>query len=100
MRLLFDHHSKAGKDLQRKIEKIKQEGRDPSKPQQLSPPRPLPSFNQATFGGIPRPVPSPPPQHNIAGSSRKLGMTDSQGTVDESFMVLAGQRVSLCSVFF
>ena len=35
--------------------------------------------------GLPRPIPSPPPNRP---------MSDSQNTVDESFMLLAGQRVS------
>ncbi|KAI5899940.1 uncharacterized protein SCHCODRAFT_02483043 [Schizophyllum commune H4-8] len=78
LNLLYNEQRKTEKDLQRKIDKLKQDGKDPTLPQKPEP-RPPPS----SYMG-PRSNPSPP------SSSRP--MSDSQNTVDESFMVLAGQR--------
>ncbi|KAG6813608.1 hypothetical protein H0H92_009225 [Tricholoma furcatifolium] len=85
LRLLYNDHTKAARELERKIEKLREEGKDPALPQKLEvsqlqasrTPRP-PSF--------PRSTPSTPPLRP---------MTDSQNAVDESFMLLAGQRVSI-----
>lgn len=77
LNLLHNEQRKSEKDLQRKIEKLKQDGKDPTLPQKPEP-RPPPS----SYAG-PRSAPSPPPSRP---------MSDSQNTVDESFMVLAGQR--------
>jgi hypothetical protein len=90
MARLSNEHSKAGRELQRKIVKLQEENKDPTLPQVISP---APSSTTYTpLESTLRPLPSPPPRR----------MTDSQGTVDESFMVL-GQRVSLslvpCLVF-
>jgi hypothetical protein len=82
MKMLYDEHSKAGKELQRKIVQLREENKDPSLPQMTVVPT-SPSTN-ATLGSTLRPPSSPPPRR----------MTDSQQTVDESFMVL-GQRVSV-----
>ncbi|KAF8232363.1 hypothetical protein L208DRAFT_1397567 [Tricholoma matsutake] len=84
LRLLYNEHCKAEKELQRKIAKLKEEGKDPSLPQKLERPQSAATRPSAqAYPAIPRSVPSPP-------SSRQ--MTDSQNTVDESFMLLAGQR--------
>jgi hypothetical protein len=86
--MLYNEHCKAGKELQRKIAKLREEGKDPTLPQKPDHP-PQSIATQSTspaHPGIPRHVPSPPPHRR---------MTDSQNTVDESFMLLGGQRVSL-----
>ena len=80
--MLYNDHRKAGKELQRKIAKLKEENKDPSLPQKPSKIA-VPS-NSAT--SVPQPVSSPPPQ------APRIGLSDSQQTVDESFMLL-GQRV-------
>ncbi|KAJ7489923.1 hypothetical protein B0H11DRAFT_2010985 [Mycena galericulata] len=84
LKMLYNEHHKAGKELQRRIEQLKAEGKDPSLPQKPDPPqssavRP----NSHPYPAFPRSAPSPPPHRP---------MTDSQGTVDESFMLLGGQR--------
>ncbi|KDQ59448.1 hypothetical protein JAAARDRAFT_33011 [Jaapia argillacea MUCL 33604] len=77
LRMLYNDHCKAGKETQRKIAKLREEGKDPALPQKSSPPRnPVLS--------IPRSTASPPP--NAQGR-----LSDSQNTGDESFMLL-GQR--------
>lgn len=82
---------KLGKDLQRRIAKLREENKDPALPQK---PTRTASFN-ANAGPSsspsaavppPQPVPSPPP------NSQGNRLSDSQQTVDESFMLL-GQRV-------
>ncbi|KAL1665261.1 hypothetical protein GGF50DRAFT_53073 [Schizophyllum commune] len=78
LNLLYNEQRKTEKDLQRRIDKLKQDGKDPTLPQKPEP-RPPPS----SYMG-PRSNPSPP--------SSTRPMSDSQNTVDESFMVLAGQR--------
>ncbi|KAI0670596.1 hypothetical protein C8Q78DRAFT_975681, partial [Trametes maxima] len=87
LRMLHNEHSKHGKDLQRKIAKLREENKDPALPQK-------PARSSSTAAGEststnvavvpPQPVPSPSPQpHNK--------LSESQQTVDESFMLL-GQR--------
>ena len=86
--MLYNEHCKAGKELQRKIDKLKDEGKDPSLPQlpDLSQKALPPKLNSTTYHGAPR----------INTSSPQLRfMTDSQNTGDESFMLLGGQRVCL-----
>ena len=89
--MLYNEHSKAGKELQRKIAKLREENKDPSLPQRL-PSRNLastsvnvtvPAINNSV--ATPQGAPSPPPH---TGSK----LSDSQQMVDESFMLL-GQRV-------
>jgi hypothetical protein len=83
--MLYNEHHKAGKELQRKIEQLKAEGKDPSLPHKPDPPQLSPMrSNSHPYPTFPRSAPSPPPHRP---------MTDSQGTVDESFMLLGGQRV-------
>ncbi|KAG6829989.1 hypothetical protein H0H87_009596, partial [Tephrocybe sp. NHM501043] len=82
LRLLFNDHTKAAKELERKIEKLKEEGKDPALPQKLEVAK-IQTPRSSRHPGIPRSAPSTPPLRP---------MTDSQNTVDESFMLLAGQR--------
>lgn len=91
--MLHNEHMKLGKDLQRRIAKLREENKDPALPQK--PIRPSSkSVNTSSPSGSgavlppPQPVPSPPPQ------SRSAGLSESQQTVDESFMLL-GQRVCM-----
>lgn len=82
--MLCNDHSKAGKELQRRIAKLREENKDPTLPQK-------PPSGGVSSSGSARPAtlptaPSPPPHaHNR--------LSDSQQTVDESFMLL-GHRVS------
>ncbi|GLB35334.1 hypothetical protein LshimejAT787_0208990 [Lyophyllum shimeji] len=82
LRMLYNEHCKAAKELGRRIEKLREEGKDPSLPQKLEIPQFSTPRSQA-HPGIARSTPSTPPPRP---------MTDSQNTVDESFMLLAGQR--------
>ncbi|KAJ7172697.1 hypothetical protein C8R46DRAFT_1086944 [Mycena filopes] len=83
LKMLYNEHHKAGKELQRKIEQLKAEGKDPSLPHRPDPPQLSTRSNSHPYPSFPRSAPSPPPNRP---------MTDSQGTVDESFMLLGGQR--------
>ncbi|KAF8638503.1 hypothetical protein AX16_010486 [Volvariella volvacea WC 439] len=87
---LHNEHSKAAKELQRRIEALRQEGKDPNLPQK--PPPAPPRINSPSNFGIPRAAPSPPP-NQPAGLTpqRSVNMAESH-SVDESFMLLAGQR--------
>ena len=84
--MLHNEHMKMGKDLQRKIAKLREENKDPALPQK---PHRASTTGPSTSNPVspPQPVPSPPPQPQ----SR---MSESQQTVEESFMLL-GQRVRL-----
>ncbi|KAG5639610.1 hypothetical protein H0H81_010812 [Sphagnurus paluster] len=82
LRMLYNEHCKATKELERKIEKLREEGKDPSLPQKMELPQPSAPRPQA-HPGISRSTPSTPPHRP---------MMDSHNTVDESFMLLAGQR--------
>ncbi|KAH9854038.1 hypothetical protein C2E23DRAFT_819290 [Lenzites betulinus] len=90
LRMLHNEHMKLGKDLQRRIAKLREENKDPALPQKPTRPSSK-SVNTSSPSGSgavlppPQPVPSPPPQ------SRSAGLSESQQTVDESFMLL-GQR--------
>ena len=87
LRMLYNEHRKAGKELQRKISKLREENKDPSLPQKPS----KSSTPKNVTTPLPQPLPSPSlqvPQNNLA---------DSQQAVDESFMLL-GQRVCLSRV--
>src|SRR5882762_9898312 len=86
MRMLYNDQLKLGKELQRRIEKLRAENKDPTLPQKPTSPHfpmtPTPSSDMGIYS--PRLQPSPPPY--VRGR-----MTDSQATVDESFMVLGGR---------
>lgn len=85
--MLYNDHCKAGKELQRKIAKLREENKDPALPQKADPPTMSNALNSnaVNYAGVPRTAVSPPPYVRR--------MTDSQNNVDESFMLL-GQRVS------
>ncbi|KAK2460550.1 hypothetical protein APHAL10511_007020 [Amanita phalloides] len=80
LRMLYNDHCKAERELQRKIEKLRQDGKDPNLPyKQEQPILPLVRGVQSTGIQIPHDTASPPPRPMI-------------DTVDESFMLLGGQR--------
>ncbi|KAI0747916.1 hypothetical protein C8Q80DRAFT_1169069 [Daedaleopsis nitida] len=83
LRMLHNEHMKMGKDLQRRIAKLREEDKDPALPQK--PPR-TSSAGPSTSAVIPSPQPAPSPAEQPQNR-----MSDSQHTVDESFMLL-GQR--------
>ncbi|KAG5354168.1 hypothetical protein C0989_003681 [Termitomyces sp. Mn162] len=82
LRLLHNDHTKAAKELERKIEKLKEEGKDPALPQKLEVAQ-AQTPRSSRPPNLTRSNPSTPPLRP---------MSDSQNTVDESFMLLAGQR--------
>lgn len=82
LRMLYNEHSKAGKELQRKIAKLREDGKDPSLPQKSL--RPATSTPGPSSVVPPQPTSSPPP-------TARNSLSDSQQTVEESFMLL-GQR--------
>ncbi|KAM6501927.1 hypothetical protein JOM56_001904 [Amanita muscaria] len=82
LRMLYNRHSKTGKDIQRKIDKLKQEGKDPNLPHK--PERPA----SPPVRGI-QPVGHQNTQNSATSSPPSRPMID---TVDESFMLLGGQR--------
>src|SRR5882762_10852381 len=88
MRMLSNDQCRLANELERRIAKLRAENKDPTLPQKPveSPRVPVasPSFDMGTYS--PRVIPSPPPY--IRGR-----MTDSQATVDESFMVLGGRVI-------
>ncbi|KAF7304711.1 hypothetical protein MKEN_01185200 [Mycena kentingensis (nom. inval.)] len=81
LRMLENEHRKAAKDLTRRIELLKAQGKDPNAPKRPDVAQSSRSSHPST--SVPRSAPSPPPNRP---------MSDSQGTVDESFMLLGGQR--------
>ncbi|KAF9483810.1 hypothetical protein BDN70DRAFT_918193 [Pholiota conissans] len=85
LRMLYNEHCKAAKELQRKIDQLKLEGKDPNLPQKPELPKAVPPrYNSNPYIGSSRVnTASPPPIRP---------MTDSQNTGDESFMLLGGQR--------
>ncbi|KAI0083994.1 hypothetical protein BDY19DRAFT_987710 [Irpex rosettiformis] len=84
LQLLYAKHTKTGKEIQRRIEKLKAENKDPSLPQK--PFRLTQNGHSGTSShSAPQPVPSPP----LNSSLNRL--SESQQGVDESFMLL-GQK--------
>ena len=81
--MLYNEHNKSGKELQRKIAKLKDEGKDPNLPQFSPAPPPEP--------GYPSPSPGVPSTYSSRAIPRGR-MSDSNHTIDESYMVL-GQQV-------
>lgn len=77
LRLLHDEHVKQAQDLDRRITRLRQEGKDPSLPQ-----KPLPS----------------PGQSSPFASKSDSGFRDATGPIEESFMLL-GQKNELNSSF-
>ncbi|CAA7267636.1 unnamed protein product [Cyclocybe aegerita] len=85
LRMLYNEHCKAAKDLQRKIDKLREEGKDPALPQKPDLPKPAsPRRNSSQYAG---------PSRMNTSSPQPTGrpLTDSN-TGDESFMLLGGQR--------
>lgn len=78
--MLYNDHNKAGKELQRRIAKLREEGKDPSLAQRPPvPPRSHPSHSPGT--------------HTMSSHiSSRSRMGDSNHTIDDSYMVL-GQQV-------
>ncbi|KAF9227995.1 hypothetical protein BS17DRAFT_774614 [Gyrodon lividus] len=91
LRMLYNEHTKAAKDLERRISKLREDNKDPTLPQKASPRnaqmhahRSAPGPSSAPHAS--HPTPSPPLHPGIS-----MRLMDSQNNVDESFMVL-GQR--------
>lgn len=89
--MLYNEHVKAGRELERRIAKLREENKDPTLPQKVSLAQMRAEHSSPAPSGSnpPHPAPSPP-----LPSSASLRLMDSQNNVDESFMVL-GQRVRL-----
>ncbi|KAF5324941.1 hypothetical protein D9611_004350 [Ephemerocybe angulata] len=91
LRLLYNKHCKERDDLYRRIEKLKSDGKDPNLPQK--------SERPSTYSNS-RPNSQPAPPSSFQGNPhtpqftqpQSRLMSDSSNTVDESFMVLGGQR--------
>jgi len=89
LRMLYNEHVKAGRELGRRIAKLREENKDPTLPQKVSLAQIRAEHSSSASSGGAHPshlAPSPP-----LPSSASLRLTDSQNNVDESFMVL-GQR--------
>lgn len=80
--MLYNEHSKAAKDLERRIGKLQEENKDPTLPQSMHNKRPA----------APPSAPNPPSSPSAQSRNR---MESSQNPVDESFMLLGGQRVGV-----
>lgn len=97
LRMLHNEHTKAAKELERRIAKLREDGIDPALPQKPTPQRPRATAPQSpaiVTARMPPPTsPSPPPQAHGHGRPGWTRMSESQGVGDESFMVLGG-RVS------
>ncbi|KAG1800838.1 uncharacterized protein HD556DRAFT_1438836 [Suillus plorans] len=93
LRMLYNEHVKAGKELQRRIAKLREENQDPTLPQKTTP-RHTQVHTHKNGGGssasphAPAPASSAPLHASASSSSRLL---DSHNNVDESFMVLGQQ---------
>ena len=83
LRMLYNEHTRAAKELQRRIAALREEGIDPTLPQKPTPPRPLPASTPITRGSSASPLGHP-----------KERLPDSQ--VDESFMLLGQQVRTTC----
>ena len=77
LRKLHTHHNSVGRDLQRRIAKLKEEGKDPTEPQ-------VPQITR----GSPKGSDSPGPSNAVL---RNRTLDSSSGTFDESFMILKEQ---------
>ncbi|KAI0303418.1 hypothetical protein B0F90DRAFT_1368705 [Multifurca ochricompacta] len=86
LRMLYNEHSRAAKELQRKIAALREEGIDPTLPQKLTPPRLSPASAPTAHGSSSSPITYP-----------KGRMPDSQ--VDESFMLLGQQSTDASDAF-
>ncbi|KAG6376091.1 hypothetical protein JVT61DRAFT_2063 [Boletus reticuloceps] len=88
LRMLYNEHVKTGRELERRIAKLREENKDPTVPQKVSLAQLRADHSSSASSGQshPRLAQSPPPP-----PSASLRLMDSQNNVDESFMVL-GQR--------
>ncbi|KAI0262922.1 hypothetical protein BC834DRAFT_925082 [Gloeopeniophorella convolvens] len=86
LRMLYNEHNRAAKELQRRIAALREEGLDPTLPQKPPPPRASPASAPVTQGSS-----ASPPTHP------KGRMPDSQ--VDESFMLLGQQSTDAGDAF-
>lgn len=83
--MLYNEHTKAAKDLQRRIARLREDKRDPNLPQKSSRKK-VPSVAANPT------LPQLPTSSELNVPSK---MSDSQQTVDDSFMVLGHSRVSI-----
>ncbi|KAF8590523.1 hypothetical protein K439DRAFT_1403658 [Ramaria rubella] len=81
LRMLYNEHNKAGKELQRKITKLQEEGKDPSLPQHPSAHSRERRYTSPTSGT----------QSTLLNVTSRGLMADSNHTIDESYMVLGQQ---------
>jgi len=86
LRMLYNDHNKAGKELQRKIQKLREEGKDPNQPH---PPPPV-KREQRMHGSV---ASSPIP---MSRTSPQGNLFDSNYPIDESYMMLGQQVWSCC----
>ena len=84
LRMLYNEHTRAAKELQRRIAALREEGIDPTLPQKPTPPRPSPASVPIAQGSSASPLGHP-----------KERLPDPQ--VDESFMLL-GQQVRITCI--
>ncbi|KAF9264870.1 hypothetical protein L218DRAFT_972448 [Marasmius fiardii PR-910] len=80
LQMLHNEHKKTYSELQKKISRLREEGKDPNEPQKPEAQRS--SSSNSLSPGFAQPVSSPPPARPLMESA----------TVEESFMVLGGQR--------
>lgn len=85
LRMLHNKHLKDRDDLQRRIQKLRDEGKDPNLPQ-------VPQRQTHAAPSHLHPTITSSVQNQSRTSSQQRPMSDSHNTVDESFMVLGGQR--------
>ncbi|TFK90928.1 hypothetical protein K466DRAFT_563225 [Polyporus arcularius HHB13444] len=83
LRMLHNEHMKMGKDLQRRIAKLREENKDPALPQK-------PQRSSKSGPSTSNPV-YPPPSASSPPPLPQNRLSESQQTVEESFMLL-GQR--------
>jgi len=84
--MLYNEHTRSAKELQRRVAALREEGMDPTLPQEPSPPRPSPASAATAHGSSASPLPYP-----------KERLPDSQ--VDESFMLLGQQSTDASDAF-
>ncbi|KAN0105423.1 hypothetical protein V8E52_011017 [Russula decolorans] len=86
LRMLYNEHTRAARELQRRIAALREEGIDPTLPQKPTPPRPSPASALTAHGSSASPLVHP-----------KERLPDSQ--VDESFMLLGQQSTDAGDAF-
>lgn len=86
LRMLYNEHARAEKELQRRIAALREEGIDPTLPQKPAPPRPSPASALTAHGSSASPLAHP-----------KERLPDSM--VDESFMLLGQQSTDAGDAF-